>query len=500
MFWLFTIAAVACLVGAGLLAIGLRGRRANDHPHCRGCGFDLIGLTEPRTCPECGADLSRRDAIKMGQRVRRSGVVWAACVLLACGLNGWIALKYQQSVGVNWNALKPDWVLVSQADGWLGRAEAGVLDELVMRGENRGLSSESLQTLARRALDIQADPKHAWLERWGDLFMIAHKQNAVTDAERERFLWGCCEDRVFARPRVRAGTQQVVMVGWSVPSPMPRLPTVRSGGKYGYTAGLVVRQSTFTAVRLMRDGVVVEVQKPHEGEFEWEPVTSMAGAFGYSWLWHVSPGEYTLHVEAKLTRGFEGASESDRGYSRTIQADIPVEITAPDEPTSITKVDRQMELSLARQLKMTYSIDEWYRSPVVGDPQIECTFDFMGGTSLAMCEVLVVDRDGPTMGQLHRSKSRVTMGLNYSPRITLPLTFREPIRARRIDVILMPSIEEAEAQVDVTEIWDGAVVFEDVALVDRDAARPVGPTRVISPAPKDVETLLSEIAGESKKE
>jgi hypothetical protein len=48
------------IAGAALLFVGLRGRRLDDHPLCRRCGFDVFGTPEPQTaCPECGADLPK---------------------------------------------------------------------------------------------------------------------------------------------------------------------------------------------------------------------------------------------------------------------------------------------------------------------------------------------------------------------------------------------------------------------------------------------------------
>ena len=36
--------ALLLVAGIVLTVRGLRGRRVDDHPHCRKCGFDLIGL------------------------------------------------------------------------------------------------------------------------------------------------------------------------------------------------------------------------------------------------------------------------------------------------------------------------------------------------------------------------------------------------------------------------------------------------------------------------
>ncbi|HYO10382.1 MAG TPA: hypothetical protein VER17_15540 [Tepidisphaeraceae bacterium] len=64
---LFLAYALAVATGAlVLLVLGMRGRRVDDHPVCRRCGFDLVGPPGgTATCSECGADLvDRRRAVR----------------------------------------------------------------------------------------------------------------------------------------------------------------------------------------------------------------------------------------------------------------------------------------------------------------------------------------------------------------------------------------------------------------------------------------------------
>ena len=50
---------VLLAASAGVLAFALCGRRADDHPYCRRCRFDLFGKPADATvCSECGADLA----------------------------------------------------------------------------------------------------------------------------------------------------------------------------------------------------------------------------------------------------------------------------------------------------------------------------------------------------------------------------------------------------------------------------------------------------------
>ena len=111
--WIVVLSVAA--VGVVLLVLGLRGRRLNAHPHCRRCGFDLIGVTHRGRCPECGADLATPRAIRSGARRRRAlPVTVGGVLLLAAGLAGG-ALLWSAATNFNWNVVKPDWLLVLQA-------------------------------------------------------------------------------------------------------------------------------------------------------------------------------------------------------------------------------------------------------------------------------------------------------------------------------------------------------------------------------------------------
>src|SRR5918993_5786284 len=77
--FLLIVPAAAAVAATGLLIFALRGRRVDDHPVCRKCGFDLVGKPADATrCSECGADLSRRRAVRVGWRETRRGVAWLA--------------------------------------------------------------------------------------------------------------------------------------------------------------------------------------------------------------------------------------------------------------------------------------------------------------------------------------------------------------------------------------------------------------------------------------
>ena len=108
---LWIIAAIALVVlGVIVLWIGIRGRRMDDHPICRRCGFDLFGLPESsQLCSECGADLKRHRAIRIGHRQKRKGIISAAVVLILIGSMGTGLTGWMMSKGIDVNQYKPVW-------------------------------------------------------------------------------------------------------------------------------------------------------------------------------------------------------------------------------------------------------------------------------------------------------------------------------------------------------------------------------------------------------
>src|SRR5881396_1347738 len=89
-FPLMLVLLLILLAALGLLALGMRGRRVDDHPICRRCGFDLSGVPSGGTnCSECGSRLCEPGAYYFGRREKRRGLLVAGiCLTLAAMLVG----------------------------------------------------------------------------------------------------------------------------------------------------------------------------------------------------------------------------------------------------------------------------------------------------------------------------------------------------------------------------------------------------------------------------
>jgi hypothetical protein len=162
-----TILSLAVL-GLALLVRGWVGCRTDDHPLCRRCGFDLTGRPATTTrCGECGADLDRRRAVRIGHRRRRPALLAGgfALVLVATLLAGgrWAAVSPRV------DRLKPPWWLAHDVRAGNPARCAAAATELARRLSAGALAPAQQQSFADALLAVQSDPARPWQGAWGDL-------------------------------------------------------------------------------------------------------------------------------------------------------------------------------------------------------------------------------------------------------------------------------------------------------------------------------------------
>ncbi len=167
------------LVAIGLITVAWRGAAIDNHPLCRRCGFDLFGKPAAATrCGECGADLHRRRAIRIGHRRKRRGLLGAGALLLVIILGVGGTVGYGKAQHVNWWHYSPFWFILREAGStdaiWRGPA----LQELQYRYapltaygsmSSQPLSGSQVDQLIEAGLAYQKDQSKPWDDAWGIL-------------------------------------------------------------------------------------------------------------------------------------------------------------------------------------------------------------------------------------------------------------------------------------------------------------------------------------------
>ncbi len=213
-----TIPVLLVLLGslaAGLLliAIGWRGRRLNDHPICRWCGFDVSGTWPASpTCPECGAGLKRERAIRIGQRRRRRVPLALGAVLVVFPVLLLVGVFLSIVSGSSIDRFKPVGLLLFESRFAGPERSAALAAELVSRQSNGTLSAAQRARVVGAALRRQGDPACPWDTAWGELIDDARVDGTLSDADTNRFLNQAAVVDVVARARLRAGDPLPLMV------------------------------------------------------------------------------------------------------------------------------------------------------------------------------------------------------------------------------------------------------------------------------------------------
>jgi hypothetical protein len=198
-------AAIATLTGILLLFLAMKGSRIDDHPVCRHCRFDLIGLPSSDRCSECGAHFVLSSDIRIGNRRPRPRLRAVALLLIITGL-GLIALSaYQTNRAGNAAQWKPGWWLRADLRGHSVALAKAAVTELSSRQAARELSPSQRTAAARAALDRQADPALSWDPAFGDFIEAARTDGALAGEDWTRYARHAAVISIKARPVVRQG-------------------------------------------------------------------------------------------------------------------------------------------------------------------------------------------------------------------------------------------------------------------------------------------------------
>lgn len=213
LFWITSIGAstTATLL---TLVLGLRGRRIDNHPLCRRCGFDLFGLTlQDRRCSECGAKLQGSSAVRWGRRRKLRWIVVLAAAVLVLQISFFGIAVYVTARHIDPNGRKPTWWLIRETNVKSTRSAA--LAELTKRLKAGTLTSQQADALFNRALRIQGDTSVPWDKSWEQFLDESLMLGKLPDAQWVKYVRQSMKFKLDVRPVVASNMPLPMQLSWT---------------------------------------------------------------------------------------------------------------------------------------------------------------------------------------------------------------------------------------------------------------------------------------------
>lgn len=518
------------VTGALLALLGFRGRRINDHPICRGCQFDLLGIyPEVVTCPECGAGLKREHAVRIGARHRSIPLALLGLFLFLAptvpiGIVGYAALT-----GTDVNKYKPLGLLLWESGHATQEQSARIASELINRALTQSLSPDQYTRVIERALQLQADTSRPWSLAWGDLIERAKLDGVLTQSQEELFEAQSLPIEITTRPAARAGST---------------IPVIIKGGQFrGSTSSSTTSRVSLRGVRI--NGTSAATKLPPRGSaidpfFAGTPADtqnpdatiatlSASGPRANNWLSvgnaaeggfsveipkDLPPGSYDLEVDLSTSHEINTGGRNIfviNGFGRNVNV-----VQGPETPTHVTTRiqvldDTQAPTPIAPDPATTTSI-EAALIPASVSPTVRFinpTGEVRGGGSVTIdfgdrdlpapiaYDVFIRDGDREQkLGTLTTGKSgpqsdqsgQVMMSSSFTVTINGRTTTSsnrssadsrrvigtiEPLQHPNVDVILRPSPAAAENTINQDRYYNQELIFRNVP-VQRDPLLQMG--------------------------
>ena len=312
------------LASVAMLVAGLRGRRVDDHPVCRRCGFDLVGAPAGSTaCPECGADVTRHGAVRAGNRVRRGGLIAGGAVLMLLGAGPLAMVGLVGLRGVDLTQYKPASMIIREVGG-PDATMRPALRELTRRLRAGGLSDAQVNALADRALAGQADRSRPWAPQWGQFLEAARDEGRLDQGRWDRYLDQSFVTAMVIRRRIRRGDP----IPLSITGDLPRVGTKeRFALSLDGPAPLVVAGETLSAGTPDARG-----RPPRRTRVVGMPAVTLVYPDPAA-LARVPDGEHLARAGVNVTIQDVGGAASHPPYRTSVQLDAKFTLLPADEPS-----------------------------------------------------------------------------------------------------------------------------------------------------------------------
>lgn len=466
---IFACAVLVLVAAIVLLVRGWRGRRVDDDPHCRKCGYNLRGITS-NSCPECGLTVSVKTVVWGQRRRRHAELAMGFMLLLIVGYGlGWFATG--RAVRINWYLYSPtQWLIGMATDD-----DAEAIKELIRRTKAGALTATEHGLLAEAALhEHGAEPTPADLHKWADVVTVLDMNNALTVEQQDRFYRRLAHVELIVRPTIVQGDSLVEMI------------RVRSYGRHTPYGRFKMRiENRYVDGRINTPNALKE----------WHDVQLMGPGLGSSKSWpfmglreerrllldsnsrDLRPGLHTFEyvlTQAVFPIGTDPEA-TEPIWSQEIRTKADVKVLGNTDPDPITTVP---DTQLGEWLHSAIRIRSVRRRFLGTDRRERVTFDFVLDRSAPLC--LCFDVEATVDGQEHelRMLTWSTGDWGSADSMTIWLDdVGDPQTPRELSVILRSSREAASRTIDCFQIWDGELRFGPIPIrVDQPRIRQVPPT------------------------
>jgi uncharacterized membrane protein YgcG len=438
------LAAMLLLGGILLMWLGYRGRRVDDHPICRKCGYDLFGRPEgSERCSECGSQLAEPNAIRIGRRKPVRGLMVVGMLMLLAGGGGVGLLGNAMRQGFDLNQYKPVWWLLGDTRSASPAVRDAALAELLGRVKSATMSDANTRKLVDRALEVQGDLKQPWTPGWGDIVEWVHASGKLPAEKWRRYAKQAVALTLTARPKVRRGAPLPVRVAQQA--------RLGSNGRLWMEYGLKRTELNGRECDKSRSGGGgASLSSGGGGSSSW-CITENDETFK-----KLSPGAHTVRIVMDLSIYDVQPPSWQPGSKATpvakTRADMQANFELVDEET--VKIIKDPTLRTGVESAVTVKVKQdpggYLNAEVdVRSPPVSLAYD-------------VIARDGQKEYKIGGVAFLAGKGGGCYTGSSV-----KDFKASKCDVILRPSKATAENQVDVTEMWDGEVVVKDVAVEQR---------------------------------
>jgi len=426
-----------------LIRAGWRGKRIDDHPLCRKCGYDLSGTPQlPDTCPECGARLSRRRAVRIGNRQRRPRMVWLGIWLLVLSIG--LGVAYTEAVTrhveIDWASYKPLWLLRIEARDPDVEVRVRAMNLIQRRTRGGDLSAGQWRALVRDGTAAQADPHSHWDHGWAWTLGDAREFGFIDDTAWTDLLHTAADGalRLEVRPRVAQGDPIPYRLVVDKPRvPMPTTCVLRAELVECRVGGQAAESRAETLDVALR-GEPIALRRT-----ELAIDTTMTG--------DVRPGDHPVELDVAFAIHHPETGQDLRTFTRTFRSRVEVE----SGTTSATKTTADPTLAgaveRAIQLRAFWALwreeDQAELVITLRYPPVDLAF-----------KVFVVT---PAGERIEFGEVAVAAGDWDSYRLSR--TFDEQL-VGPVSVVFEPSEDVADATLDVFEYWGEPVQFDGVTV------------------------------------